>query len=69
MQGDDLQLTWATAGGRTNAVQAASNLSGTFSNISPNIIITGSGDTTTNYLDPGAATNWPSLFYRIRLVP
>jgi len=69
MQGDDVLLTWATAGGRTNAVQAASNLSGTFSNISPNIIITGSGDTTTNYLDPGAATNWPSLFYRIRLVP
>ena len=68
-EGNDVRVTWATAGGRTNVVQAVSNLSGTFSNISPNIIITGSGDTMANYLDPGAATNRPALFYRIRLVP
>ena len=32
------------------------------------IIVSGSGDVTTNYTDSGGATN-PSRFYRIRLVP
>jgi len=31
--------------------------------------ITGSGVTTTNYLDAGAATNTPARYYRVRLVP
>jgi len=29
----------------------------------------GTGVTTTNYLDAGAATNTPANYYRIRLVP
>ena len=33
------------------------------------IIIPGSGDATTNYVDVGGATNTPSRYYRIRLVP
>jgi hypothetical protein len=33
------------------------------------IIISGSGDATTNYIDAGGATNIPSRYYRIRLVP
>jgi hypothetical protein len=32
-------------------------------------IIGGSGDTSTNYVDVGGATNAPSRFYRVRLVP
>jgi len=35
----------------------------------PHIIIPGSGEFTTNYLDEGGATNGSSRFYRIRLVP
>jgi hypothetical protein len=50
-------------------VQSASAVAGSYSNVSPNIVVPGSGDTTTNYLDSSAATNSPSLFYRIRLVP
>lgn len=40
-----------------------------FFDISGPIIIHVSGDTATNYLDVGAATNVPSRFYRVRLVP
>ncbi|MGD0649829.1 MAG: fibronectin type III domain-containing protein [Verrucomicrobiia bacterium] len=73
-EGDDVEITWMTAGGRTNAVQAAgSDADGSFttnfSDISGLIIIPDSGDATTNYLDIGAATTAPSRFYRIRLVP
>ncbi len=67
--GSDVSLTWSTAGGHTNIVQAAPNLSSGYSNISLNIILPGSGDISTNYLDPGAATNGLTRFYRIKLVP
>ena len=66
---NDAVVTWRTAGGRTNVIQAMSELSGSYSNLSPNIVIVGSGDATTNYLDVGGATNQPSRFYRICLVP
>jgi len=63
-------VTWLTGGGRTNVVQSAPDLTGSYSNVSPNIILTNvTGDVTTNYLDDGAATNAPVQFYRIRLVP
>jgi polygalacturonase len=69
-------ITWAAAGPRTNAVQASSgdangNYSPNFVDITtpPGIIIPDSGDVTTNYLDVGGATNLPSRYYRIRLVP
>ena len=68
-EGGDLRVTWSTAGGHTNAVQAALNLGASYSDISSNVLITGSGDTTTNYLDLGGATNAASRFYRVRLVP
>jgi hypothetical protein len=71
-QGSDLQITWATTGGVTNAVQATvgnPSYNTNFVDISGPILILGSGDTTTNYVDSGAATNSASKFYRIRLVP
>ncbi len=71
-QGTNMVVTWYTAGGHTNVVQAATGLSnGSYSNnfvdVSPYIIIAGSGDTTTNYTDTGAATISPSRYYRVRL--
>ena len=71
-QGTNVVVTWQTAGGHTNVVQAATGLpDGSYSNnfvdVSSNIIIAGSGDTTTNYTDSGAATNNPSRYYRVRL--
>ncbi len=69
-QGHDVVITWTTAGGITNAVQAGvGSYSTNFTDISGSIVILGNGDTTTNYLDAGAATNGPTRFYRVRLVP
>jgi formylmethanofuran:tetrahydromethanopterin formyltransferase len=60
---------WADAAGRTNVVEAAFDIGGIYSNISPNIIVPGSGVGATNYLDAGAATNSLFRFYRVRVVP
>jgi PKD repeat protein len=67
-------ITWATAGVRTNAVQASSgdadgNYTNSFTDTSGSIVIPSMGDATTNYLDVGGATNIPTRYYRIRLVP
>jgi alpha-galactosidase len=66
---NDVLVTWATAGGRTNVLQSITGLGGSYTNVSPDIILPGSGDTTTNYPDTGAATNAANRFYRVRLVP
>ena len=73
-QSSDLLVTWATAGGRTNVVQVnTGDVDGSYTtnfiDLSPFIIIPGSGETTTNYLDNGGATNIPARYYRIRLAP
>jgi hypothetical protein len=67
-------IVWKTAGLRTNTVQATTgNANGSYStnfvDISAPIIIPGNGDATTNYTDSGGATNSPSRYYRVRLVP
>jgi uncharacterized repeat protein (TIGR01451 family) len=66
-EGDDVRVTWATAGGRTNVLQATSSLLGVYFNISPNIVVPGVGDVVTNYLDQGAARNTTCRFYRVAL--
>ena len=73
-QSTDVIITWMTAGGRTNAVQAtAGDGNGgyitNFLDISGPIMIPGSGSVTTNYADVGGTTNSPSRYYRVRLVP
>jgi len=67
-ENNDLRVTWLAAGGHTNAVQAAPSLTGDYSDVSSNIVIAGSSDMATNYLDLGAVTNSPARYYRIRLV-
>ena len=54
---------------QATACRADGSFSNNFTDLSPNIVISGSGDVTTNYLDIGGATNLPSHFYRVRLVP
>jgi autotransporter-associated beta strand protein len=73
-QSNNLVITWTTAGGYTNAVQATSGdgsggYSTNFVDISAPIILPGNGDATTNYVDVGGATNVPSRYYRVRLFP
>ena len=72
-QTNDVSITWQTVGGRTNRVQAtagtAGNYSTNFTDLSPIIIGSGGDLTNATYLDAGGATNFPSRFYRVRLVP
>jgi pectin methylesterase-like acyl-CoA thioesterase len=72
--GGDVVISWTTAGGHTNVVQVtAGNGSGAYStnfeDLSGEIVVTGTGDQTTNYVDNGGATNEPARYYRVRLVP
>jgi len=71
---NNVLITWSTAGLRTNTVQATSGdgsggYSNNFQDVSGPIVIGVIGDTTTNYIDIGGATNFPNYYYRIRLVP
>ncbi len=73
-QGDDVLLNWVMPQGWTGVVQAANGdvdggYSNSFGDINPPIFVPGTGLVTTNYLDMGAATNSPSRYYRVRLVP
>lgn len=70
--GNDLLVSWKTGIGRTNALQAtAGDGSGSYNtnNFTDIFTVTNTVGSVTNYLDPGAATNFPSRFYRVRLVP
>jgi len=64
-QGNDVRVTWLTAGGRTNRVQTARAVSGSYSNVSSAVGIPGVGLVTTNYLHVGGATN-ATRFYRLK---
>jgi hypothetical protein len=64
-EGNNIRVTWQTAGGRTNTVQAASSVSGTYANLSSAITRTNIGVFTTNYLEVGGA-NKAARFYRIK---
>lgn len=68
-EGDGVRVFWQTHGGVSNVVQAAVSLDGSYSNISPNLVIPGDTDATTNYLDAGVVTNTAARFYRVRLAP
>src|SRR5207302_2588180 len=59
-EGNNLRVKWTCGGGRTIVLQTATDLGGSWSNVSPNIVLAGSGDTITNYLDVGAVTNAPA---------
>jgi hypothetical protein len=71
---NDITVTWTTVGGKTNVVQvgsgtASGSYTNNFADLSGPIVIAGSGDVTTNYVDVGGATNAPARYYRVRLAP
>jgi hypothetical protein len=74
-QGNDVSITWMTVNGKTNVLQSApGTLSGSYSNnftdLSPKIITPGCFCVaTTNYLDVGGMLNFPSRYYRVRVLP
>jgi hypothetical protein len=69
LEGDDVRVGWRTAGGHTNILQTAPTATNTYTDLSPPMIITGAGETTTNYPEAGGATNFPLRLYRVRLAP
>jgi hypothetical protein len=71
-ENNNLRVTWTMGRDKTNALQAtAGEGNGSYStnNFSDIFTVTNTVGSLTNYLDVGAATNFPSRFYRIRLVP
>jgi endonuclease/exonuclease/phosphatase family metal-dependent hydrolase len=71
VEGNNVTVTWMTGVGKTNALErSAGAASGSYANNFTAIFsVTNTVDTVTNFLDSGAATNVPSLYYRVRLVP
>ncbi len=72
-QGNAVNITWTTVGGRSNVVQFTAGIGGSYSNnfnnLSPTIVMPGASLGQTNYLDMGGATNRPARYYRVRLAP
>jgi hypothetical protein len=70
--GNDVLVNWSAVGGKRYVVQASTGAGGSYSssfaNISPVIAVSGTGESSTNYLDGGGATYIPSRYYRVRLV-
>jgi T5SS/PEP-CTERM-associated repeat protein len=64
-----VNVNWKAVGGKSYVVQKSPSPSAGFTDLSPVITIPGTTETTTNYLDAGAATNWSGRYYRIRLEP
>ena len=60
----NMQISWSTLGGTTNVVQSSDKVSGPFTNLSAPIIVSGTANATTNYVDPGAG-DAPFRFYRV----
>jgi len=67
-EGSNVRVTWSTAGGRRDAVQASGNVVTNYSNLGTPITIPSTGIITTNYLHVGGATNG-TIFYRISYQP
>ncbi len=68
---NDVRITWRMGSGKTNALQrTAGEPDGSYStnNFTDIFTVTNTVGTVTNYLDIGAAINFPSRFYRVRLV-
>jgi hypothetical protein len=69
---NDLRVTWETGPGKTNALErTAGGAGGSYATngFAAIFTVTNTVGTVTNYLDLNAATNSPSRFYRVRLVP
>ncbi|HXI84029.1 MAG TPA: NF038122 family metalloprotease [Verrucomicrobiae bacterium] len=69
---NNILISWTTGIGQTNALQATAgtgNGSYATNNFANIFIVTNATTTSTNYTDVGAATNFPSRYYRVRLVP
>ena len=68
--GSDIRITWTSEGGHGYMVQTNSTPGSGFVDLSPLISVpSNAGESTTNYLHAGGATNAPVQYYRVRLIP
>lgn len=70
--GTNVVVTWMMGSGKTNALQATAGVgNGNYAtnNFSDIFTVTNTVGPVTNYLEIGTGTNFPSRFYRVRLVP
>lgn len=67
-EGNNTRVSWETAGGRTERVQATSVLTNGFSNIGSVVTIPGVGIVTQEVVEVNGAVN-PERFYRVRSTP
>ena len=63
----DVRITWETLGNTTNVVQSAEDLAIGFKDVSPPLVIGGTGRVTNDFVDLGALTNANRRFYRIKV--
>jgi hypothetical protein len=68
-EGNDIRITYLTAGGRTNRVQASAAVAGTFANVSPATTVPGVGLVTNSYVEVGGATNAARFYRLVGLLP
>jgi hypothetical protein len=68
-EGNNVRVTWQTAGGRKDALQGCGVVNGVYSNIRSTISNPVVGVATTNYLDVGTLTSRSKRFYRVVNVP
>jgi hypothetical protein len=67
LTGNNVVLTWTTVGGKAYTLQTNSAANGRFVDCSPVIVVPGTGESATNYVDLNARTNSPFRLYRVRL--
>jgi hypothetical protein len=63
-ENDNVRVTWLTAGGRSDKVQATPNATASYADLSPAIAIPGVGLVTNSFVDVGGASN-AVRFYRM----
>ena len=66
-ENNNVRLTWSVVSGKSYHVQTNGSVADPFADLSPLITVPGTGETTTNLLDSGAATNAAVRNYRVRL--
>lgn len=65
-EGVDIRVTWQAVAGKTNALQRAAGVAGSYGDV---LTVPNSPGGPTNYLDTGAVTNVPAYFYKVRVTP
>lgn len=72
-QSNDVRVAWTIVGGMKYVLQVApggrSSITNNFVDLSPLVLVPGTGESVTNYVEAGALTNGPARYYRVRLVP